>query len=269
MGAGALRAKSVVDDLGIGGVDDLQLLDLIAFERGAIVKRSRLQVAEARLIVGAPRSVITVSTSTLDPRRERFSIAHELGHLELHRHDRVFSCDSESVNDWAAKGSKANIEQEANEFAAGLLLPEKFFAPLCRDMDPSVEGVQGLAERFNASIMATARRFVEYCYSPAAVVWTERRQIRWFQRNEAFEDLGFFVNVNSMIEESTVASRFFDGESMPTSSEIVKASAWMLEGSFKDMPIREQCVPMPNYHGVLSLLWAEDEWIDEEVNMNW
>jgi Zn-dependent peptidase ImmA (M78 family) len=269
MGAGALRAKSVIENLGIRDVEDLQLLDLIAFELGAIVKRSRLQVAEARLVVGRPRSVITVSTSTSTPRRERFSIVHELGHLELHRHERVFPCDAESINDWPTKGSKENIEQEANEFAAGLLLPEKIFAPICRDMDPSMEGVQELAERFNVSIMATARRFIEYCYSPAAVVWTERRQIRWFQRNEPFEDLGFFVNVNSMIEGSTVASSFFDGEYMPTSSEIIKASAWMMEGGYKDMPIREQCVPMPKYNGVLSLLWVEEDWIDEVGDLDW
>jgi len=269
MEAGALRAKTVVEDLGIRDVEDLQLLDLIAFERGAIVKRSSLQVAEARLVVGRPRSVITVSTSTSNPRRERFSIAHELGHLELHRHYRVFPCGAECINDWSAKGAKQNIEQEANEFAAGLLLPEKLFAPICKDMDPSMEGVQKLAERFNVSIMATARCFVEYCCSPAAVVWTERRQIRWFQRNEPFEDLGFFVNVNSMIEESTIASNFFTGEYMPTSSEIIKASAWMREGGYRDMPIREQCVPMPNFNGVLSLLWVEEEWIDEEADMDW
>ena len=56
---------------------------------------------------------------------------------------------------------------------------------------------------------------------------------------------------------------------MPTSSEIIKASAWMMEGGYKDMPIREQCVPMPNYNGVLSLLWAEEDWIDEEGDIDW
>lgn len=263
MGIGSRRAASVIEALGISSVDDLQKLELIAFERGAIVQRCQLQMAEARLILGRPYSVITISTLISNPQRERFGIAHELGHLELHRNEDLYPCDSGSLNDWPITGRESSIEQEANEFAACLLLPENIFWGICSDLDPSMEAIKGLAEQFNVSIMATARRFVECCDTPAAIVWTERRQIRWFQRNESFEDFGFFINVNSMVEDSTIASRFFDGEYVPTTTEIVRASAWMMEGDYPDLPLKEQCLTMPRYEGVLSLLWLEDDLIDE------
>jgi len=100
-------------------------------------------------------------------------------------------------------------------------------------------------------------------------VWTERRLIKWFQRNEPFEDLGLFVDVNSMVSDATVASRVFNGEYLPQTSDVVRASAWMMEGGFRDMPMREQCVAMPNYQGVLSLLWIEEEWTDEAEETDW
>lgn len=254
------RAATIVEELGINSIKDLQLLEQIAFERGAIVTYRNLDVAEARLVVGRPLSVITISTSISDSHRQRFSIAHELGHLELHRQDVIFPCDALRINDWRHGGDPQNLEQSANEFAAALLLPEQLFAPLCLEKDPSMDTVRELSERFDVSLMATARRYVNFCYDPVAVVWTHKRLIRWFQRNEAFADYGFFINVNSFVENETVASGFFDGEPFPRVAQLVKASAWMIPGNFKDIVIREQCVAMGNYDGVLSLLWVDDEW---------
>lgn len=255
-------AASIIEDLNIVSVEDLQLLDQIAFERGAIVRREPLTTAEARLVVGRPYSVITVSITTNNARRERFSIAHELGHLELHRNERIFPCDIESINDWASRASDISLEQEANEFAASLLLPEKLFSPLCLDSDPSMDAVQSLAEQFDVSLTATAIRYVQFCYDPVAVIFTQRRLIKWFRRNKAFADYDFFVNVNSMVEDSSLAARFFNREPLPESAQLVKASSWMIPGGFEDIHIHEQCIAMPQYDAVLSLLWVEEEWID-------
>jgi len=104
------RAALIIENLNISSIEDLQLLEQIAFERGAIVTRKHLDVAEARLIVGNPFSVITVSTTIGDHRRQRFSIAHELGHLELHRQEIVFPCDAARINDWASLNAGDSLE---------------------------------------------------------------------------------------------------------------------------------------------------------------
>lgn len=254
-------AESIIDELAINDVKDLRLLKELAFQRQAIIQYKQLKTAEARLIVGQPYSVIVISTAISDSRRRRFSIAHELGHLELHKYRVAFPCDSESISNWPSEEIQQDLEQEANEFAAALLLPERFFAPLCWETEPSLDAVQRLAEEFDVSLMATAIRYVRYCYEPVAVVWTQKQQIKWFQRNEAFADYGLFINIHSMIDEDTMTARYFTGEGLPTSPEPVEASIWMAPGRFDEILIQEHCVAMPNYDGVLTLLWVDEDWL--------
>lgn len=257
-------ADRIIDELGITSVSDLKLLEEIVFQRHAIIQRECLNTAEARLVIGTQYSIITVSTTTREPRRERFSIAHELGHLEMHRHEGIFPCSSDEINDWGTKQSNNNLETEANEFAAALLLPKRFFAAHCVDTDPSMDVIKDLSQLFNVSIMATARRYVQFCYEPVAVVWSQKRYIKWFCYNEAFADQGFFVNTNSLVDDTTVAGRIFDGQRPSKKVLSVRASAWMLPGHFRDILIQEQCIAMPSYEGVLSLLWFDDDDLEND-----
>ena len=54
--------------------------------------------------------------------RRRFTIAHELAHFILHRNGEKLYAHRDMVNDGAYASS---IEQEANYFAANVLMPEK------------------------------------------------------------------------------------------------------------------------------------------------
>lgn len=60
-------------------------------------------------------SVIVVNTSRKSPHHQRFTLAHELGHLELHEEEGLV----ESID----SGSQDPREREANVFAAELLVP--------------------------------------------------------------------------------------------------------------------------------------------------
>lgn len=54
--------------------------------------------------------------------RQRFTIAHELGHFILHRDREVsFQCDKASV--YSGQDTLAMIEREADDFASNLLMP--------------------------------------------------------------------------------------------------------------------------------------------------
>jgi Zn-dependent peptidase ImmA (M78 family) len=93
--------------------------------------------------------------------RQRFTLAHELGHILLHRPVleasgvhvdkgslRRDSLASEGVDDW---------EIEANNFAAELLMPEPLLAAALdgHNLDFEDEGaVQALARKFKVSTMA-------------------------------------------------------------------------------------------------------------------
>ena len=80
--------------------------------------------------------------------RQRYTIAHELGHFCLHRHlktifeDKIFFRGGESSN---------KVEWQANEFASAILMPEQTFREKVRS---GMKTVDKLAKEFQVSTLA-------------------------------------------------------------------------------------------------------------------
>ena len=79
--------------------------------------------------------------------RLRFSIAHELGHLFLHRdkfEDAGISTAGNSL-DWLNEhnGRKYELEKDANEFAGRLLVPIEILRDLFEKMQPAMDAKYG------------------------------------------------------------------------------------------------------------------------------
>lgn len=120
-------------------------------------------------IEGVP--VIGVNASH-HPNRQRFTIAHELGHLILHDHGDFVD------HGYVMEGAKARSprfmrnqlsseardvkEMEANAFAASLLMPKAFIAKAVRDLSLPVrsEEVENLARVFKVSQQAMTFRLL-------------------------------------------------------------------------------------------------------------
>lgn len=261
-------AQCVLDELKITSPDDLQLLEQIAWERGAMVRYKNLEGTEARLVAAGKPAIITISTTVWDPRRQRFSIAHELGHFEMHRYQTTLNlCTRAKIDDWwsgkSHKEKSHNPEQEANIFASALLLPERFFAPLCLDQDPSLDNIAELADKFNVSLTSAALRYLYFCDEPMVIVYSQDNRIKWFQESVTFgklrEELRFFIDVRSRLDTSTRAAFYFKSESIPPGIKPVRASSWFTTGEYRtDATIREHSFAMPNYNAVLTLLWVDE-----------
>jgi Zn-dependent peptidase ImmA (M78 family) len=92
------------------------------------------------------------------PNRQRFTIAHELGHRFLH---------GEFCNEFADKiffrnGQPSQAEAEANSFAAALLMPEKSFKAYVVGTSSKVEDI---ASYFQVSSLAVRFRAKSLGYS--------------------------------------------------------------------------------------------------------
>lgn len=260
-------AERVLNEVGVVHQEDLKFLECIAWERKALVQYEHLDGAEARIAVVGERAIITISTAIKDSRRRRFSIAHELGHLEMHRMDSSLTlCTGEDINDWRSRRARTNREQEANEFASALLLPERFFAPLCKKEEPSLDLVNELADTFEVSLTATALRYLDFCNEACAVVLSQNGGIKWFRGSKDFEDLGVFIDTPSPLDRSSYASLFFRGDALPPARNRVYASAWFVPGRYKhDAAIYEQSWPMPTYNAVITLLWIYDDIEEDDI----
>lgn len=94
--------------------------------------------------------VMTIN-SLHHPHRQRFTIAHEIGHYIKH------AALSDSFEDKAffRNGDTNRMESEANQFAAELLMPEEVFNNFISDKSKKVEDI---AEYFQVSSMAVRIR---------------------------------------------------------------------------------------------------------------
>ena len=99
-----------------------------------------------------------VINSSYHPNRQRYTVAHELGHFCLHRYavkefkDRIF---------FRATASN-QMEWEANEFAGTILMPEDHFTRLVREGIASVDELVG---KFAVSSLALRIRAKQLGFS--------------------------------------------------------------------------------------------------------
>jgi hypothetical protein len=270
-----VAAERVLDELRITGAEDLRLLDSIAWERGAIVRYRALRGAEARLAGVGGRAIITISNLVGDVRRRRFGVGHELGHWEMHRHrSSVFLCSSQDLNDWKEHRTDVNLEREANQFAAALLLPERFFGCQCEGEKPSLDLVSELAEAFKTSLTATALRYLRYCNEACVLIFSQDGYLRWFQSSEEYalvrEDLGLFIDLQCKPVPTSVAASLFRGRSGRSEPQRVGASAWFVSGRYRDnATVVEQSWSMPQYNAVLTLLWIDSDIEESDDCWEW
>lgn len=252
-------AKSILRDLNIITLDDLQYLEEIAYTRGALVQYAPLTGAEARISIVGDRAVITIAESISNRHRRRFSIAHELGHFELHRRQLPrSSCTTDDLNSWSSKGTSRDPEREANTFAAVLLLPETFFTALCDEADPSLDYVSELAARFDVSLTATALRYIHFAEATCAVVYCRDGRIEWAQGSTSFKERGFFID-GGTVDPRSIAASLFRGNRITRPREVA-ADVWLTTGRYQeDARINEQSWLQQDYGSTLTLLWADDE----------
>ncbi|HEX5308067.1 MAG TPA: ImmA/IrrE family metallo-endopeptidase [Solirubrobacteraceae bacterium] len=104
-------------------------------------------------------------------RRRRFTGFHEVGHSFQpgYRTRRQYRCNS-SIR----PSSDSDPEALSDAAAAALLLPEAEFAPEVRESAFGLSSVIGLADRYEASVQATAYRFQRYWPEPTLMIVLEQ-----------------------------------------------------------------------------------------------
>lgn len=255
-------ANHVLDRLNIRIEEDLLLLDEIVNARGALIHECSMEGAEARLLIGPGKPIISVSTSNyINPFRRRFSIVHELGHLEMHRGNGLMrSCTKLDIQEMPA-GNSVDAEQEANQFASAFLIPARFVERPFAENAPSFDLISEWSAKLQTSLTATALRFTRFTLEPVAVVYSFQGKIQYFQPSSEFMELGVFPDVNHPVGLNTGARMLLNRKEVPRQWHEVRAAEWFRENrdAFdRGDTIRELSIGMPNYDAVLSLLWVNE-----------
>ena len=119
------------------------------------------------LVVQDGRGVIGVNSAQA-PVRQRFTIAHEIGHFEMHRHRMPVFIDKQFLGpmfavfrDGKSATGEDQREREANAFAAALLMPEPLVMRAVTHMRADVQDdsvIEELARHFEVSRQAMTFR---------------------------------------------------------------------------------------------------------------
>jgi Zn-dependent peptidase ImmA (M78 family) len=182
--ASVAAARRVHAERGIQHPWDLDIEALCMFY-GAMVEYGLLRTAAASMVRTARVAVIRVREDERDLPRARWSAAHELGHLRLHLLADYFRLCTGVPNE-LRDDEVRRLEQEADHFAAELLLPELFARPWCASPRPTLDDVERLARTCRTSLQATALRFVQLSPAPCAVVFARGGIIKWSAESAAF-----------------------------------------------------------------------------------
>lgn len=228
----------------------------IAFAMGIEVRRGGLASGDAWLLRHEDGTgTIRLNASVTDFARERFSIAHEIGHWELHSNlTQGYLCTERNLRDYGQSAEEA----EANWFAATLLMPKFLIPPEVFKRDPSFDYVRRLAKTFRTSLTAAARRFVELNRHPLVLVSSTGGRINWIARSKHAEYYflypGTVVPWNSLTAEFVLQAK---AEQLTQSTvEILEPSVWFPNLNFDhDAELFEEVRYSVEYDTALTLLW--------------
>lgn len=155
-------ACEIIENLGIKSLPIP--VDEIAKKRGLTIKPYNLgEKVSGVLVMDSGKGTIGINP-TESKVRQRFTVAHELGHFELHKQESGLFIDKEFkmlFRDQNSSIGEVRKEQEANAFAAALLMPEKLLVKEIKNQNFDLndeDSLKDLAKLFHVSIPAMTFR---------------------------------------------------------------------------------------------------------------
>jgi len=201
--------------------------------------------------------LISVSNRVLSAGQRNFIISHEIGHFILDN-IRKRVCTKYEISLRKVKGI---IEQDANEFAAELLMPEEIYRDCTGAITENIKPIKEAAEIFKVSVSAAAIRYSQIGKTPAGVIMSERGKVKWSSINNYFPFK--YIPKDYKVNSLSSANDFYEGKETSNKPEIIDPEAWFAEDfgfkkyreSREKTQFWEENIYMPTYNGVLTILW--------------
>lgn len=231
------------------GIDDTESIDLKNILETLNIRLKRKQFRGK--MIGACKSVgmnrLIVISDKLKGTRERFTIAHELGHLIIHYG--VHYCNSDDIKMYITTKTK---EAEANSFAAELLLPESVVLRKIRTVDISIELAMSLSKKYDISITATMLRLVDLCDDQITFFYQIDGAVKWnySSQDNVHTPICGKVIVGSLAHQVSAAKTKLTG--------YVDTDLWFTDMENSDIKCYEESVHWPQHSLTLTMVRIEE-----------
>lgn len=138
-------------------------IDRIARACGALVERRPFDGETCGFLLRQDDAILIGVNSAHHRHRQRFTVAHELGHMLMHR-DEIGEVHVDHrfaffLRDESSSTGEKPLERAANRFAAEILMPADFLRRDVREADIADEGaLKVIARRYGVSVQAMTYR---------------------------------------------------------------------------------------------------------------
>lgn len=248
----------------LGRIEPPVPITKIAFELGIMeVRQSQFDGFEGMLLTDRVRSHGAILANTRHgAKRARFTVAHELGHFLLERHEfsgpAGFKCGEQDMRATRDDRRELRQEEEANRFAIELLAPPRLFDPHLND-EPNLKDAILLRSLLHISLEASVRRMVDRHPHVLAAVWSKDGRIRYKHRHDDFPWIKWNPR-DSVPGDSLTFRTTSDGKRGISDWVEVNSIAWT---GVMDIELWEQVYVGSSGYAV-TLLWADIPDEDDE-----
>lgn len=240
-------AERLLMDLGIERPGEIDL-EAIAADQGVRVKYRPLDGCEARIVGNDRHAIVSINVDSRRT-RQRFSLAHELGHWYHHK-GRCLFCASNKIGN--PETGPLDPERHADDYAADLVLPNFMLRPrLVGLRRVSFAKAREIADEFGVSLAATLIKIVSTNLFPLVVICHDKGGRKWFRRPDNVANWWF--PRRDLDRDSFAHAILNEGAPDDTVPHLLDADAWFdFRGADREQ-VHEQSIRWGEKH-VLTLL---------------
>jgi len=196
--------------------------------------------------------------NTLESKRGRFSLAHELGHFFIDAHRigiQTGQIPPHPSHSFLIHSDQ--MEKEADYFAASLLMPVDKLRSLTSRRKFSLDILNEVSNEFQVSITSAAIRFADVGTHGIMIIFSESGLVKWIHKSPDFIKLGLRCRIGSKVPPtSVIGESFLKRNAKYTGVEKVDLEDWFFLGQWPvNWQLYEQCFYSDIYNYAISLVW--------------
>lgn len=198
MDVNAIYANDLIEKLELKPPIDLyKLCEICNIE----IVKADLKNAYAYFRIRKSRKVIFLNNLIVGTEKEKFTIAHELGHYFLPNHLEKID-DMYTRTDYMYKNKRKKIETDVDKFATELIMPSKYINPeLERISLRNFRQLQELTKKYEVSLTSLLCKYVDMNSESMALLCYENNKQKW--QYKVFDDFKFEIYDGEILNDES------------------------------------------------------------------
>ena len=253
---GAVAAKNIINEFGIEDPKDFSVEELI-YARDIIFEEKKILNSDGRIVFGKSKTKISINSEMKYSGRRRFTLAHELGHFELHHNENTHLEDNPLTLDYFKYGGQ---EYEANQFAVELLMPSAYFVSFTKGKQFSPDLLREIAEHFQTSLTSATFRYLEIGQHPISLFHCRDKKVNYWKNSPDYYRKVKDITRLQPPEDSVAMEFFSDGtiyRKKDSAQEIYKSTWFETDEYDNEDEYYEYAIVTKDYNTVLSVVWED------------